>query len=272
MRFRKWFEMSSLRDMLSKVPQSPKWHPEGSVFAHTRLVRKALENAIALYQSYAPIAGIFGPVNDEDRTILRLAAWLHDTGKTSASAWTHPDGSQTPYTEFPDRNVNQMMSPDFGEPGGKWQSIGHEEPQHYEPQIQKLGSQWQQVLQNLSPQGQELLWYLVQRHMDFGDDGFHKILMNQMFDAQGNVLPERRFKLLIVFKLMDIMGRQGGDPRAIQLLKSIETVIAEKKGWAARQAARRGPEDREGFTRWLQAKGLPEDQIAAILQNKFGDT
>lgn len=263
--------MSSLRDLLTGVPQSPRWHPEGDVWAHTRLVRRSLEPAIQAYNA-SPLSQIMGPVTGEDTYLLRIAAWLHDAGKSSATAWTNPDDSKTPWTDFQKQgfNVRQMMSPGFGQPDGKWQALGHEDPEHYEPSVNKLGPKWQSILQSLPPEDQNILQFLVQQHMRFGDDGPHASVINQMFDAQGNVVKDRGTKLLFILKLMDNMGRDVDSGRAENLLQSVMSAIEYKRTQAERQAARRGPEDREGFIQWLRAKKLPEDQIATILRNKFG--
>ena len=124
MNFKQWLEMSSLRDILKDVPQSPKHHPEGTVWAHVRLVRQALPIAEALFEEERrkglPFSD-YGPLTGHERKLLRVAAWLHDVGKVAATAWTHPDDSKTPWQDLGN----------LPDDGGKWQSLRHEEPEYY---------------------------------------------------------------------------------------------------------------------------------------------
>ena len=62
-------------DALVGTPQNPKWHPEGDVWTHTRLVcdeaRKAVEKARTDGE----------PFTDTEQTVLMFAALAHDFGK-----------------------------------------------------------------------------------------------------------------------------------------------------------------------------------------------
>ena len=68
---------------LAGVPQDPRWHPEGDVLTHSGL---AADAAAAL----ADDAGLTG----DDRTVIVLAALLHDVGKAEHTQ-VHPDGRIT---------------------------------------------------------------------------------------------------------------------------------------------------------------------------------
>ena len=71
-------------DEMSRTPQSPRWHAEGDVWTHTRMVCESLV-AMPEYRELVPA----------QRRVLFLAALLHDVGKTVAtrqegSEWTSP--------------------------------------------------------------------------------------------------------------------------------------------------------------------------------------
>ena len=69
---------------LENTPQNPQWHGEGDVLRHTQMVCRALESLDA-YQK----------ADEETKTILFLAAALHDLGKITstrqeAGQWVSP--------------------------------------------------------------------------------------------------------------------------------------------------------------------------------------
>lgn len=74
-------ELNALRG----VEQNPKWHPEGDVFVHTKLVC-AQAAKIAVEQN----------LNETDRTILLFAALCHDFGKPIVYAENAPGDVSTP--------------------------------------------------------------------------------------------------------------------------------------------------------------------------------
>ena len=272
MGFKDWMEMSSLRDLLKNVPQNPKWHPEGSCWNHVRMVRQALPVAVAMFEKVRADRGSafssFTPISKQDEDILRLSAWMHDIGKASATAFTNPDRSRTPLSDFEGFDVKDLMAPDFGD--GKWQSIGHERPNHYEPMLGRLGGPWQQMLQKLKPEDKEVLWFIVQKHMDLDAHGIHRSLRNQMIGSDGKFLPDRKFKLWIVFKLMDVMGRGAGLDRAEgdNALKNILAAAEEKR--ASQTPPKASPQTPQDMEKMLRAKGLGADQIRDIIAKKFG--
>ena len=276
MGFRNWLEMSTIRDLLTGVPQNPKYHPEGDVWTHVRLVRKSLPAAVQMFeqaraQEGSPFSN-FTPVSKQDEDILRLAAWLHDIGKNTATAYTNPDKSRTPWTNqnFQGYSVQQMMSPDFGP--GKWQSIGHEEPTHYQPLVKQLGHQWQVMLEKLSPEDKDTLWFVVDRHMDFNEQGITRKMRQMTIGEDGKFLPDRKYKLWIIFKMMDSMGKGGGVDLASgeALLSKIITAALEKKQSKERQSQQQAQPDPEVLRAQLKQKGLTDRKIAEIIALKFG--
>src|SRR4051812_27148942 len=102
--------MSSLRDRLRGVPQDARYHPEGDVWTHTRLVRRALAEAVEM----SPMPGEFSA---RERNLLRLAAWCHDLGKASAT-----------------RVV-----------GGRTLAPGHETARRFNTECRQLGPLWKQI-------------------------------------------------------------------------------------------------------------------------------
>lgn len=124
MGFRDFLEMSSLRDLLGNIPQNPKHHPEGNVLTHTRMVRRSIEDAIAILKQsqqnpQSSLKKVDFDLTKEDRDILRVAAWMHDIGKVTATAMTPSKGIQ---------------------------SIAHETPEHFIANMRKLkGGQWENI-------------------------------------------------------------------------------------------------------------------------------
>lgn len=67
------FDLShTLAERMRQTPQSPRWHGEGDVLAHTEMVVDELHD-LPEYQA----------LTERQRQILTIAAWLHDIGKIS---------------------------------------------------------------------------------------------------------------------------------------------------------------------------------------------
>ena len=139
MKFSTWAEnrrdlANAYKDIVGGVPQDPGHHPEGDVLAHIRLVRKAIPRAIAeldqLKQSHPQLSYVLKDIDfsltPEESDVLALSAWLHDIGKESATeiggqSWRDPGAS------------------------GRITAYGHQGPEHFLPQIEKLKGKILQV-------------------------------------------------------------------------------------------------------------------------------
>ena len=64
-------------DVLSTIPQDPRWHPEGSVWQHTLMVTDAAANVIRR-----------DTLNEQEATVIMLGALCHDLGKATATQHT----------------------------------------------------------------------------------------------------------------------------------------------------------------------------------------
>jgi hypothetical protein len=264
MGFKQWLEMSSLRDTLKQVPQNPNWHSEGDVYAHTRLVRQALPTAVQMFEKVrsdtnSPFAQLT-PVDAADTKILQIAAWLHDLGKASATTYNTPDKTQTPLAAFQGHSVSQLLDPNFQQGKGKWQSIGHEDPQHYIPVLQQLGRPWQNMIEKLSPQDKDCLFFVVDKHMDL-QSSMRSALRKQMIQ-NGKFLPDRKNKLWIVFKLMDVMGRGNGTDIASGE-EALQKILDAAK--VNNPTPRARPQTAEELRQSLVQKGLSPETIQDIL-------
>ncbi|MCK9458368.1 MAG: hypothetical protein M0R80_01845 [Proteobacteria bacterium] len=269
MEFKNWLEMSSLRDILKNVPQSAQWHPEGSVFLHTRLVRKALPVAVKMFEKARGEEAFSNlpSVSDGDIMLLRILAWLHDVGKASTAGYKYPDNTIKPLSDFPGHTVKQMMSPDFGP--GKWTAHAHEDPEHYEPQIKKLGNKWQSILDNLSPEDKEIVWFVVPKHMEFSEKGLSRHIKASI-GIDGKFAPDRKIKIWIVFKLMDLMGRGSGlDIESGKSFLEILMNVAEEKMRKSLRTKPVEPNTPEEFAKYLLAKGVKPDVVQAAVRGKF---
>ena len=258
--------MSSLRDILKDVPQSAKHHPEGTVLTHVRLVRRALPIAEGLFEEERhkglPFSD-YGPLTGHERKLLRAAAWLHDVGKAATTAWTHPDDSRTPWQE-----LGGKMPDD----GGRLQSLRHEEPDYYEPVLRQLGIAWQKMYEKTLPEDRDVLRFLVDEHMGFVGEKVSRGFVHVLMDDRGVLRPETRVKLLIVFKLMDVIGRGSmmvdeGREFLVEIRRATER---RRRFWAA-QLEKSIPISREDFVLKLRAKGLTDALIQQAAKGKYGE-
>lgn len=184
--FNQWVTESSLKQQLL-VPQNPVHHPEGSVFRHTMMVRASLKPAIKLLKKKqaedptGPLSNLDLNFTTEDLNILRFAALLHDIGKGDA------------------------LNPET------LSAHGHENPKTFEKAMRRLSPIWHQMYEKANPQDRDDLWWVIKYHMSLKDNkGFeNKALKKEILDQNGNYLPDRRIKLLLVLLLMDRMGRGG---------------------------------------------------------------
>ena len=240
--FKKFFEMSALMDIIGNVPQRPDYHFEGPVGAHTLLVRKQLEKAIGIIQKAASnpnsaLSNLDTNYTDEDRNILRLAAWTHDLGKSSAT------------------RVNGINWKDENNPNlSQVKAIGHETPKHFNPAARELMKSpiWLKMFDNASLEDKKNLWFLVNNHM-IGGMGMGKKMNRRWIDSNGKYLNDRKLKLLFAFVLMDKMGRISGMGKVddeSDFLKSLEDSAEKIKNQNKKQS-RPATQDPIGFVKMV---------------------
>jgi len=201
------FEMSKLMDIIGSVPQRPDYHAEGPVGIHTRMVRAQLDKAISLIQKEASkpnsfLSNLDTNYTEQDRNILRMAAWLHDIGKASATKiggihWQDERRLKNLYGDKP--NLGQARA------------IGHEQFYHFNPMARELmkSSLWKKMYDNAGFEDKKDLWFIINHHMDVTKS---KKMLRRNIDPDGKFRNDRRLKLLLAFSLMDKMGRISGMP------------------------------------------------------------
>lgn len=266
MRFREWVATEGMRDLamaysdaLRDVPENPEHHPEGTTLKHVKLVRRAIASAAEELQSlkFSPVfsdilSDLDFRLNDDDFGVLAMAAWLHDVGKATA---TTVGG-----VPFKDATVD-----------GKIQAIGHERPEHYGPQVEKMLAVAPESTRRFYESNRDLINFLVERHMDFSHGGFPNRVISDFF-VDGKIKDDRRMRLLLVLMWADKMGRA----KTADLAKNIDKLrLASEK---SREMARKSQRTLKGsfgggeeeFRIMLKAKGLPDSAIEAAVKNKFG--
>lgn len=266
MNFGEWMVMEGMRDLaraysdaLRDVPENPDHHPEGTTLKHVKLVRRAISSAAQELQNlkFAPVfsdilSDLDFRLTEDDRQVLVMAAWLHDVGKTTATT------------------IGGVPFRDAGGQTGKIQAIGHERPDHYGPQVEKMLSLAPETTRRFYEANRDLINFLVERHMDFSHGGFPNRVISDFF-ADGKVKNDRRMRLLLVLMWADKMGRA----KTADLAKNIDKLrlASEKSKELAHKSQRtlkgafEGSE--EEFRSMLKAKGLPDSAIEAAVRNKF---
>jgi len=250
------------RQTLSGVPQDPDHHPEGDVLTHVQLVRKAIPKAVLELKqlqsdpTYGPILSDMDfTVSPAEQQILALAAWLHDIGKATATTiggqpWTQPGAT------------------------GKIQAIGHQDPEHYGPQLEKLKGIAPPETVQLYLQNQKLLNFLIEHHMDFASgQGFGRSFIAQYFQ-NGKVKNVPEMKLLLLLMWSDKMGRKPEDTiaRAIQKNANNLMVSADRSQVRDANIAKQskpfegGPEE---FAQMLRSRTIGRNQRIQAMKNKF---
>lgn len=211
MNFKVWLiNESSLRDALKGVPQNPKTHPEGDVFTHASMVRRFLKKAVNLLkkeQGVFPFSKIDFRLNKKEIKLLKLCAWLHDIGKSTAT------------------KIDGRFWKDSKNNSGEVSAKGHDKPNHYEPAIEKLGVLWKKTLDNLQPDELQDIYFCIDHHMSIRDGKLLDKTAKIIKDKDGNYKNKRRVKLLLCLMIMDQSGREkiGGlkaAKRVVKVLKS----------------------------------------------------
>ena len=271
--FRTWLEMSSLRDILSGVPQEPSHHPEGDTFTHVVMVRKSMDQAVELFRAAQQKQGnAFEKLNfnldDTERQILQVTAWMHDIGKAGATTFrvgdTHIPWQQAHNTEFSQ---------------GRWQALQHERPKYYMPQMRRLADtsrMWQSIWRNTEGAAKKDVLFIINHHMDLrhaSAEGLPKSLANQWIGADGQYVNRRRVKLLLVFFLMDRLGRGeavGPVANANEAIGLLQRAAERVKSRRNKPQNAPAPDDPVEFLKSLGGK--PDWVIPQAFKGKFGRT
>jgi hypothetical protein len=217
MEFKVWLE-NSLKDLLEPVPQNPEHHEEGNVYTHTKMVRKALEPAKSLLSKESnkgPFVNINFNLNKNEEKILKMASLLHDIGKASA---TTIDGNHW----------------SFGG-DGKIQAIDHDKPDHYLPMIDKINPIARKMLDNLSKDELDDIYFCIDNHMSLRSGKFSRRVTGLLLDNNGYYKNERKVKLLLHLITMDWIGRISknkgginGGKEAIEGFKNSAEEVKQK--------------------------------------------
>jgi hypothetical protein len=192
MEFKLWLE-TIFKDLLEPVPQNPDHHAEGNVLNHTRMVRKSLDtvkNLLSKESNKFPFENINFNLNEKEEKILKMAAWLHDIGKASATT------------------IGGQHWSAGGE--GKIQAIDHQKSTHYLPMIDKLHPVARNMLDNLASDELNDLYFCIDNHMNLRDGKLSRRLSNLILEKDGNYKNERKVKILIYLITMDWTGRISG--------------------------------------------------------------
>lgn len=252
LQFKEWLfeghrELASMyKSRLGGVQQDAEHHPEGDVLAHSRLVRGAIKQAALTLGSYTGELGdvlslIDFNLNAQELEILALAAWGHDIGKVTAT----------------------------GVENGRIHARGHQDRDHFEPQLADLGSVASEKTRQLYLHNKDLVDFLILHHMDFASGSFGRAFVAENFEGN-KVKNTLRMKLLLVLMWADRLGRGRvsllSNERA--LLKSA-SMAAKRAGNIAKQSgAFTG--NASSMAQMLRQRGVDADSIRRSLQNKYG--
>lgn len=249
---------------MAGVPQEPSHHPEGDALAHTRLVRKAIPNAIqelkSLQQNDPELSHVLSNLNfdlpPEEMNVLKMAAWLHDIGKpATTTVGGLPFLTRAPLT-------------------GKIQSIAHQDPKNYMPEIEDLESVAPPETIAFFKKHEPLIRFLVDHHMDFVAEKFSRTIVDEFF-RDGKIINDVRIKLLLALMWSDKMGREPAEMVVRGIAKNAKKLALSAKFGLQRQKKRDnqskpfegGP---DAFRAMLQKRGVDSASIEKAIQNKFG--
>jgi hypothetical protein len=257
------------------------------------MVREALYPAIKLMKQAqqdpdSPFSNFDMNLTSDEINMLRLAGDLHDIGKGETTEYNPSIGKdkkpRIPYKELPPGYEGKE-----GEKG--YQAIGHENPEHFEKAMKKLGPIWHKMYKNASKRDIDDLWYLIAQHMSLKNvaedketgvttGGFGKIIKNQWIDGNGKYKNERRIKLLLILIIMDRMGRGTGvsyrtsGPEALAHMGFSAQKQKEKldKDQELRdiQKANANLSPKEFVIKWIDAE-KPLSALERALKGKFPD-
>ena len=267
MKFLNWLEnrrdlANAYSNTLRNVPQDPIHHPEGPTLIHTQLVRKSVPRAIQELKNLQQdpkfstiLSNINFSVSAEEMQILFLAAWLHDIGKSTATTiggqpWNTPGAT------------------------GKIQAIGHQNPEHYQPQLDKLKNIAPPETIQLYLNNKNLINFIIEHHMDFTSGaGFSKSFVAQHFEGE-KVKNTPEMKMLLILMWADKMGRKPEDTIAAAITKNANNLYASAQKSQTRfnnmqnqsKSFEGGPED---FAQILKSRKMTKIQKTQALKGKF---
>ena len=198
------------QEKMSQTKQNPRWHGEGDVLTHTRMVCQAL-----------PQVGLFTEASEETKRILWLAALLHDLGKT----------------------VTTILE------NGQWTSSGHAR-KGAEMVRQYLWQEWGLCGTVEKQRLRETVCTLIRYHSlppyaIENEDGKLRLLRAS---ANGALMPGFTMECLCALSEADALGRicEGGD----QMLEQIELCreLADEAG--CYRGSYLFPSDHTAFACW----------------------
>lgn len=263
-------------DLLKNTPQDPVHHSEGDVLIHTKLVRKAIPEAVKrlrMLKSTPQFSEVLGNIDfnlsDEELKILYMAAWLHDVGKATATTIGGVN-----YSFLRQMDILYQNDP------SKIKSVGHEKSAHYSPLIKALGSSTPEDTKSFYLANKDTIEFIIDHHMSFRKgESFPRLFIDKYFDS-GRLVSDRRVKLLLVFIWADKIGRlpQSVADSEKGLLDSSRKSI-DRKEKELKSAARRAsaPSDPLSMIRLLRSRvdsrgnKLTDEQIRSAVKGKFPD-
>lgn len=259
------------KDALKDIPQDFRYHKEGNVLTHSRLVRKSVQKAIHelndLKKNHPQVSYILSNIdfnlNLEEQRMANIAAWIHDIGKATA---TKMNG-----VEFDKKHLNWEKEQYQDNPLSSYKisSAEHETSKHYGPQIQKLKKEAPIEIVNFYESNKELFDFLIDNHMQFSRNPSNNFIKNNFKD--GKLKNEKRLKLLMVLMWADKMGKIGGGNNTNKNIEKLIFCSQKNKGFEKKEASKKPFEGSvEDFKELLRSRGLPEDQIKKAIANKFG--
>lgn len=263
MEFRDWLFMEDIRGLakaysntLRDVPENPEHHPEGTTLRHVKLVRKsvlAAAEALRTLKNDPEVGDILAnldfSLSEDEVKVLNLAAWLHDIGKTTATTV-----GGTPFR-------------DAGAATGRIQAIGHERPDHYGPQIDRLLPMAPKSLADFYEANKGLVHFLIERHMDFAHGGFPNRVVADFFE-NGRVKADQRMKLLLVLMWADKMGRAKA-PDLDENVKKLKDASEKSRRAKPQRSSKSFAGGEEEFRSMLSSRGLSPEAIESAVRAKF---
>jgi hypothetical protein len=266
--------MTALRTTLNNVPQDPTHHPEGTVWKHTVMVRKALPMALQVareaFRGVSCLSLWKDELTTEEIGVLRASAWMHDIGKSVTTTLYH-NGDHIEFSEHP--LICQALA---NNDQGKWKSLKHDHPKNFKKALRSLkGSLWEKVWDNASFEAKKDFLFLISTHMTLRHAkakktlGFGRKLSRKWINEDGRYKNKRRVKLLVLLIVMDSLGRDI--PEAKSSVNLIINSLISGAHFVMRRPepqSKPAPNDPIKFLSMLKEK--PDNVIRRAFLGKFG--